>query len=712
MKYFFRSLEYLKPYRLRLVISVVMVLLLAGLWGGGLGLLLPGMNILLSPGGLHGWAYSEMVKDRFDANIVRRTAPPETTIEGQPVSLVLDVVQVDPGTRLAQAGVTNGDWLVGLVDETGRENFIRADVLQRKLALDLHGDQEVRLVLYKAGSNQLRTVSVAVRNLRPHTKLLGELTRRIPEPNTKADSVPIWLGLLVIVFVITILRNFFRFMQEYLVETAVQKSLWDFREDCYNTALHLPVSYFDREGTTDTMSRFIQDCGELGQAQITLFGKTLAEPAKAVASITVALILSWKLTLIAMVAGPAAFWIIRTFARQMKKASKRMLENWSDMLAVLEETLQGIRVVKTYTMEATERKRFHKVNRGLFKQHRRMALIDAASSPSIEIIGMIFGMGAAGVAGYLVLNDRMDSLDFIAWMVALGAMFDPVRKLSKVVTRFHRGDAAAGRMYELRDRQWEKRVAGSPSLPPLAESIHIENVWFRYPGTEDWVLREVNLDVSAGESVAIVGPNGSGKTTLVSLLPRLLEVDKGRILFDENDIAEHSIRSLRRQIGVVTQETVIFHGTIFENIAYGLRRTKREKVIDAAKKAFVDEFVQGLPKGYDTMVGQRGSTLSGGQRQRIAIARAILRDPAVLIFDEALSQIDPDSERRIADAMDDFMKDRTTFMIAHRFQTVLHADKIVVVDRGRIVDVGRHEELLTRCELYEHLYKTQFMHGE
>jgi len=300
----------------------------------------------------------------------------------------------------------------------------------------------------------------------------------------------------------------------------------------------------------------------------------------------------------------------------------------------------------------------------------------------------------------------------MTWMGMLVAVFDPIRKLSQVASRFQNADAAAERIFELHDAQQEKRSPLLPQLPVHSKSIEFRHVSFVYPNSDVKAVDNANFIVQAGQSVAIVGPNGCGKTTLLSMLPRLLEPTEGNIFIDGHNIADYSIRSLRQQIGVVTQETVIFNATIFDNIAYGLRRPSREKVIAAAQKAFVDEFVSEMPDGYDTMVGQRGSTLSGGQRQRIAIARAILRDPAILIFDEALSQIDPDSEQKIYQATKEFIKGRTTFMIAHRFSTILASNVIFVMDGGKIIATGSHEELLNRCELYTHLYRTQFSHDE
>jgi len=670
MKYFFRSLQYLKPYRNRLAISIVCVLFIAVLWGGGLGMMLPGMKILTSDEGLHGWAQNTMISDRLDGRVVREIVPAGTDVDGLEISLVLRVVAVDRTGRARAGGLGDGDWLLGFVEPgTGKREYLRGDELSEQLAQWDYETRRVELIVYNPASQasgKSRLVSIKLHRLKRKARLLGKLTSYIPSPQDGSGRVPMLWWLIGLVCGMTLLRNGLRFIQEYLVQTAVLRGMWDLREHCYNVALRQPITFFAEHGTTDTMSRFMQDSSELGRAQMTLFGKTLVEPAKAVASLVGAFVISWQMTLIAL--------------------------------------------VKAYTMEAAERKRFHRVNRQLYKQQRRMARTDAATSPSIEALGLTVGLLAAGGAGYLVLNHKidMDIEDLITWMVMLAAIFDPVRKLSKVATRFQRGDAAAERIFEIRDRQREKRIPGAPMLPRLSGSIELAGVEYTYPNANSPALRGIDLTIQAGQTVAIVGPNGCGKTTLVSLLPRLIEPSGGKILFDGQDIATHSLRSLRRQIALVSQDTIIFNATIGENISYGLRRPKPQQILDAAKKAYVDEFVRELPDGYDTMVGQRGATLSGGQRQRIAIARAILRDPAVLIFDEALSQIDPDSEQRISQAMGEFITGRTAVMIAHRFQTILAADAIVVMNEGLVVALGPHKQLLETCELYTQLYNTQF----
>ena len=707
MQNFRRSLKYLWPYRGRIGVAVACVMCIAVLWGGGLGLTLPGAKILLSPEGLHGWAWNSMTSDRLHAGIVQRAVPPER-IDDHEVSLVIDVVSVGEGSPAAAAGLRATDWLLGLVGPNGRQEWVRGDILARRLAQSDTG-QPVRLLAYGVKARQLREVTVRMGPLRTLSRLLGKAAAAIPDPGTGNYPGRLWmfLGLLVVGFVIAGVRAVFTFIQEYLVGTAIWRGVMDLRRENYDVVLRLPTTFFSEKGVSDATSRFVQDTNELARGQNTLLGKTMVEPAKAVGAFVAAMLASWQLTLLMLVAGPPAFWLIRRFGRKMHRTTRRVLENWSGLLGTLSETLLGIRAVKAYTMEGAERKRFFRVNRRLLKQQTRMERLDAATGPTVEMLGVVAGMAAAAIAGYLVFNYKMDRDLFLTWMVAGFALFDPARKLAKVSMRFQGADAAAKRIFELQDTPQETVVPGAPALPRHSRSIEFRNVSFRYPGASFDAVRTVSLTIRAGQCIAIVGPNGSGKTTLMSLVPRLIDPTAGQVLIDGQDVSRVSLRSLRRQIGLVTQETVIFHATIAENIAYGLRRPKRQTVIDAAQKAFVDEFVRELPDGYDTMVGEQGSTLSGGQRQRIAIARAILRDPAILIFDEAMSQIDAHSEQRIHQAMHEFVRGRTAFMIAHRFQTVMEADSIAVLNDGRLVDFGPHRDLLERCELYRHPYETQ-----
>ena len=713
MQYFIRSLRYLWPYRARMAAAVACVLVIAALWSGSLGMVLPGARILLSPEGLHGWAYQDLANDRMGVKLVQQETPVGTTMVGSDgreieIEQAMCVTAVDPAKAAANAGIGNADWVVGIVDDNAEHYRMRADALVRELSRVETG-QSVTLNVLSVRSQQPRPVPITMGQAGFTTRILGEVASRLPEPKSYADRFTLFVWLMVGVLAVTMLRGLFTFFQEYLVGTAVWRGIMDLRCQNYNAVLHLPTTFFSSKGVTDATSRFLADMGDLARGQNTLLGKTLVEPAKAIGCCALALTLSWKLTLLAALAGPPVFWLIRKLGKSMHKAARRALESSSGILAVLDETLQGIRIVKAYTMEGSERRRFFRVNRKLYKQQSKMEALDAIIGPSIEMLGILSGMLAAGVAGHMVFRGDMRPDIFLTWMVAMFAIYDPVRKLAKVTLRFQQSDAAAKRIFELQDAPQETFVPSAPSLARHHESIVFDKVTYRYPGgSQIEALRNINLRIGAGQTAAIVGPNGSGKTTLLSLLPRLIDPSQGRVLIDGVDISQCSIRSLRRQIGLVSQDSVLFHATIRDNIAYGLRRPHEEAVMMAARKAFVDEFVREMPQGYDTMVGEHGTTLSGGQRQRIAIARAILRDPAIMIFDEAMSQVDADSERRIHEAMLDFTKGRTTLTIAHRFATVMSADQIVVMDNGQIVDTGTHGQLVDRCELYRHLYQTQF----
>ncbi len=704
MKDFWRSLKFLKPYRGWLIASMVCVLLIGVLWGGGLGLVLPGSKILLSQEGLHGWAYNQLTNDRLGVRVTQLIVPAGTEIDDQPVSLVLQANQVDRDGPADKANIESGEWIIG-VDE---HRLLRGDETAKILGL-MPPDETVTLRLYDPHERQLRQTQVRLQSADLPARTLGWAVSHIPEPETFSDRFGMLLWVLIFALLVTYARNILRFFQQYLVGRAVLRGMMDIRAENFEVALRLPMDHFSKDGVSDTMSRFIRDTSELAGGHKVLFGKTMVEPAKAVASVGTALLINWRLTLLAMIAGPPIAWLIRKFGKRMKHASRRALENWSSLLGQLQETLRGIRVVKAYTMEHRQRKLFMESNRRLVRQQVKMLKVNSATSPAVEALGMTAAMGAAALAGYWVFHHHISADEFLALMALLAAMFDPLRKLAPVGNHFQRSDAAATRVFSLMDREQERSVAGAPSLPRHSESLRFEGVSYRYPGANADALRDVDLHITAGETIAIVGPNGSGKTTLISLVPRLLDPISGLVRIDGRDISQHTLRSLRRQIGLVTQETVLFNASVWENIACGLRRPRPEDVMEAARDAFVDEFARELPDGYDTLLGEDGATLSGGQRQRIAIARAILRDPAILIFDEATSQIDADSEHRIHQAMNEFVKGRTTLMIAHRFATIMSADRVVVMDGGRILDVGTHKELSERCDLYHHLYTTQFM---
>jgi len=322
---------------------------------------------------------------------------------------------------------------------------------------------------------------------------------------------------------------------------------------------------------------------------------------------------------------------------------------------------------------------------------------------------MIAGSAALIVGAHWVTQGRMDSPGFITLLILLGASAESVRKTSDIWNKIQEANAAAERVFAIADQQLEFEKPDAIELPPMKNKIEFRDIFFTYPGGNTPVLKGINLTVQAGHNVALVGPNGSGKTTLANLLPRFYDPDSGQVLIDGRNIRDATLKSLRNQIGMVTQNVVTFNDTIAANIAYGRPGAAREEIIAAAKRAFADEFISPLLDGYDAIIGEQGAGLSGGQLQRIVIARAILKNPAILIFDEATSQVDADSEAKIHNAIEKVMHNRTSFIIAHRFSTVITADIIVVMDNGRIIAQGRHEQLMQRCPLYQSLYETQLM---
>ncbi len=526
--------------------------------------------------------------------------------------------------------------------------------------------------------------------------------------------------IIALLMVATVVKNAFIFGNSMLVERIVQLVAFDLRKDLYQHTLKMDLSEFGEERTGSMLSRFNLDLGYLLKGLRCLFGKAIREPLKGAVCLVGAALISWRLLAFSLLLTPLAALLIRSLAGSIKRANRRAMEENAQLLGVLSEAFSGMQTVKAFTMENFERVRFLKVSRECLKKAMKIIFYDSLSKPTTEILGMSVVFTALIAGAYLVLNQETHvlgiklcdrPLSIPALLCFYGLLIgtsDPARKLSDVFNGIQGGVAAADRIFPMLDRQPAVQDPVDPRPTPRPHRrLIFDHVDFQYKPDQP-ILRDINFSVPYGETLCIVGPNGCGKTTLVNLLPRFHDPSAGSVSLDQVDLRQLRLRDLRRSVGVVTQQTVLFDDTVFNNIRYGSMRATREQVIAAARKAHAHRFIEEkLDEGYDTIVGPGGNRLSGGQRQRIALARAILRDPDILILDEATSQIDIESEQQIHEALQVFVRDRTAIIITHRLSTLDLADRILVLDKGCVADIGTHKELIGRCELYQRLHDIQ-----
>ncbi len=510
---------------------------------------------------------------------------------------------------------------------------------------------------------------------------------------------------IVVVFAI---RGVFYYGQSYLVSYIGQRVVVDVREVMFRKFQRMPMSYFDKHQTGETMSYLTNDVNAIQAALVDNLIEMFTEGAILIGSIAMMLYLDWKLTLLTLITVPLVGFSMRIFGKKIKSTSRVIQEKLADITSLLQESISSIRVVKSFVRENYEIDRFKVENELNFRATMKNVQLTSLLTPTVEFLAALAVTLIVWFGGYEVVNGIMSAGALVAFLTYAVNLANPVKRLSRIYGRLQKAMAAIDRIFGVLDLP--ETVNDKPNaidLPKVAGSVKVENVTFSYDGVHN-ALEDVSFEVAPGQMIAFVGPSGAGKSTIANLIPRFYDVTAGAIKIDGHDLRDVTVHSLREQIGIVPQETLLFSTTVMENIRYGRLDATDDEVIAAAKAANADKFIRDLPEGYQTQIGERGLNLSGGQRQRMAIARAMLKNPQILILDEATSALDTESEKIVQSALDDLMIGRTSFVIAHRLSTIFAADKIFVIDKGRICESGTHKELLELGGVYSHLYNIQF----
>jgi len=518
------------------------------------------------------------------------------------------------------------------------------------------------------------------------------------------------LNFCILMVMIGVLKNLFVYLQGFWMSYVQQSIIKSFRNRLFEKYQRLSLDYFHRRRTGQVISRVTHDVVVLNNSLEIGFTRATTSALQVLLMLVFLLILSWELTLLSLVVMPVLFWFIWYLGRKLRKYSGRTQAKMADVNSVLEEAVSNMRIVKAFSMEQYETKRFFATTQDFFRTVLRMIRIRLLNSPINDTLATAAGAVVVLFAGTQILSEtsHFDVGDFMTFLLALFSMIQPAKVLSSVHIAIQEGMAAAERIFRVLDEDEKVTEPARPvAVSRFTDRIVYDQVQFSYTGRES-VLQDVSFEVRVGEVVAIVGPSGAGKSTLLDLLPRFYDPQGGRITIDGVDIREISLSSLRGLMGIVTQETYLFNDTVMNNIAYGIDHASPERVEEAARMANAHRFIEELPDKYDTVVGNRGIMLSGGQKQRIAIARALLKNPQVLIFDEATSALDTESELLVQEAIDRLMTDRTALVVAHRLSTIKNADRILVMQDGRIVESGAHQQLLDSHGLYHRLYNLQF----
>jgi ATP-binding cassette subfamily B protein/subfamily B ATP-binding cassette protein MsbA len=658
---FYKVIRMAIRYRLTFISSIFCALIVAVFWGGNIGTVYPIVEVIFQSESPQKWINRQISESHKTAS--------DKTVE-------IAALQKE---------------FSGATPERQREIDRRIDLAQTRLAAE-----------EKAESYYIR--------FKPY------IDNYLPENPFKFMALIIGLFLAG-----TLIKDVFLIINSILVARMAQFATFDLRKLFYRRTLRLDLATFNDEGTSDLLSRFTNDLNQVSFGLETLFGKLILEPLKMIACLIGATWICWRLFLISMVIAPIAGYAVSWLGKTLKRANRRAMEEMARSYNTLEETFRNVKIVKAFTSERQERRRYHLNSKNYLKKAMKIAGYDSLVHPITEVLGIVTFCIVMLAGAWLVLSqsthllgirmcDRPISCGYMLLFYSfLAGVSDPLRKFSDVFSRLQAASAACDRIFDRLEREPTVRDPECPvSVGRHHRDLEFAGVSFAYkPGKT--ILKDVNLCIGFGETIAIVGPNGSGKSTLANLIPRFADPISGEIRMDGVRLTDMRLQDLRGQIGLVTQETTLFDDTIYNNIRYGSSDATRQQVIEAAKQAHAHRFIENeLPQGYETMAGTLGNKLSGGQRQRIALARAILRDPSILILDEATSQVDLESEQAIQKVLEKFIHNRTTIIITHRLAILALADKIVVMQDGQIVDIGRHEELLAKSGLYRRLYQIHF----
>jgi len=749
MKNFVRLLRFAWPYRVRFALSIACAAMVALFYGGNIGAVYPLLQILIRSENAQLWVAEQIDTTRAESQALSARIEELKAMGDLGVGMDAKVARVKQASLfyeqaseavklLRQNQAKEAGRVIDPAQPAGKTNLV--EELARKK--NPEGPKERSLQVAKARFDEAesafrfaRAGQYAELDYR-ESRLEWDLSksdwwnyayRKVEPfanrylPSNGFRTLVLLLGLVMVGIVV---KGFFQFAQEVLVSDLTQLTLFDIRNLFYRRTMALDLASFNDQGSAELLARFTNDMDSLHQGLMTIMGRVVREPLRIVSCLGAALWLNWRLTCLALVLVPVSGFCTQRAGKIMKRAVRRSLESMSNIYKILQESLQGIKVVKAFTMERYERRRFFIETKSLYKKSVRVAMIDALSDPVLEMLTMTTVSIALLSGSYLVLyhTDRINfgwfSLqlaskplqieDLLTLYAMLAMISDPVRKLANVHSKIQRASAAADRICALMDRRPE--VADKPRAIRLHRhkaGIEFDNVVFGYNG-RDAVLKGLSLDVRHGETIALVGPNGCGKSTLMNLIPRFWDVKSGAIRIDGIDIRDVQVRSLRSQVGMVIQETTLFNDTVANNLAYGNRHARREDIIAAAKRSYAHSFIMNLPDGYDTVLGEQGTGLSGGQRQRMALARAMLRDPSILILDEATSAVDIQDEALIRKAIEEFARNRTTFLITHSLSGLSFADRIVLINDGQIESVGTEAELRRTSGLFRRLHEIQY----